>query len=494
MKWFTKRKQQQNKTAVTYMAAAALVAMLLSLWIGMQQSVWFDEAYSVLVAKQAPSEIIHLASVDTHPPAYYLMLHGWGNLFGWSDFALRSLSVLAFGGSIVVAGLLVRKLFGNRAAVYTVVLATLAPLLVRYGFEIRMYAVASLIGVLATYVMVRAREGGRQSAWLWFAYSVLLALGLLTLYYLAFLWVAHFVWLIHTDRNKLKKPFELKWLWAYVGAAVLFVPWLPKFLSQVNNGALANIGQPMNLEQIIGVISFNSLYKPLWQVDVLETAVVIVVIGWLAWAYARVYKDNKKRQNLMLLTAYIAVPVVILMVISLLRPMYVERYLSHVAIGLIMLVAVVLSKATAKYKSRQQYMVGFMASAVMVIGLLGLARVGNFNFQRMQKPDVAHAMESVGCSNASVVAADPYVATELSYYLRPGCEMRFYSEWQTMGGGYAPFSDSPMRISEKEIPVLEDKLYYAYYDAPKLIVPNDYSKISSETFGGLTVDQYEIIR
>ncbi len=494
MKWFSKRKEQENKTAKAYIVAAALVAMLLSFLIGMQQSVWFDEAYSILVAKQSPAEIVRLASVDTHPPAYYLMLHGWGSVFGWSEAALRSLSVLAYGGAVLLAGLLVRKLFGNRAAVYTVIVAALSPLLIRYGFEIRMYAVASLIGVVATYLMVKAREGGKNAIWLWSGYAVAVALGLMTLYYLAFLWVAHFVWLAYADRKNIKQPVKLKWLWAYVGAALLFLPWLPKFLAQVNNGALANIGQPMNLEQILGIISFNSLYKPLWQVGILETLVMFAVVGWLIWAYIKAYRDKKIRQNLLLLTAYIAMPIIILMVVSLMRPMYVERYLSHVAIGLMMLVGVLLSRTTEKQKPRQQYVVGFIATVILLVGVVNLARVGNFNFQRMQKPDISSAMSEVNCDDASVVAADPYVATELSYYLEPSCELRFYSEWQSMGGGYAPFSDSPMRIAETDVPVLEGKLYYVYYDEPKLTIPDHYIKSNSGTHGGLTVDQYEAIR
>lgn len=493
MKWFRKRRELENKTAKIYIIAAAVAAALISLWIGMQQSVWFDEAYSVLVAKQSPAEVVQLASVDTHPPAYYLMLHGWGNMLGWSELALRSLSVLAFGGSVFVAGLLARKLFGNRAAVYTVTLAALAPLLIRYGFEIRMYSIASFIGVLATYILVLARED-KKKVWLWAVYAVLVALGLVTLYYLAFLWVAHFIWLAYVDRKNLKKPAELRWLWAFVGAAVLFLPWLPKFLAQVNNGALASIGQPMNLEQMLGIVSFNSVYKPLWQVGVLETVVMIIIVAWFAWAYAKTFKDKKTRQNLLLVTAYIAVPVAILMIVSLMRPMYVERYLSHVAIGLIMLVAVLVSYTTTKSKPRTQYLTGFIAVAILLVGTINLVRVGNFNFQRMQKPDIQNAATAIECNSASVVAADPYVATELSYYLNSECEVRFYSEWQDLGGGYAPFSNSPMRIAEKDVPVLEDKLYYVYYGNPELNISQEYIKNSAHNYGGMTVEEYEIAR
>ena len=253
MNWhlFT-NKQQSNQYTLIYIAVAAIVAMTISLWIGLQQSVWFDEAYSILVAKQEPAEIIQLAAADVHPPMFYLILHMWGNAWGWSDAPLRLFSALALGGSVVVAGLLTRRLFGDRAAIMSVVFIALAPLLLRYGFEIRMYALASFIGIAATYVLVCARDAKKYSVWLWVLYAVLVAFGMLTLYHLALLWVAHVVWLLYMVRGKLMRFWELPWVWAFLGAVLLFTPWLPKFVGQLGNGAMANIGQPMNIGQLLG--------------------------------------------------------------------------------------------------------------------------------------------------------------------------------------------------------------------------------------------------
>ena len=57
--------------------------MAIGLWIGLRQSVWFDEAYSIMVAKQSVGEAIRLTALDTHPPLYYLFLKAWACLFGW---------------------------------------------------------------------------------------------------------------------------------------------------------------------------------------------------------------------------------------------------------------------------------------------------------------------------------------------------------------------------------------------------------------------------
>src|SRR6266542_3589812 len=115
-----------NKTAPWYeryfiwlVVSAAVLAMAISLGIGLMQSVWFDEAYSILLAKQPVADLIHLTSIDTHPPLYYLVLKLWAGLFGWGEFALRSLSVLAMGAALAIGALLVKRLFGVKAALVT---------------------------------------------------------------------------------------------------------------------------------------------------------------------------------------------------------------------------------------------------------------------------------------------------------------------------------------------------------------------------------------
>lgn len=69
------------------------VFALLSFVIGLNQSIWFDEAYSVNLAQRSVGEIISLTAVDVHPPLYYLFLKVWGEIFGFSEVALRCSSV-----------------------------------------------------------------------------------------------------------------------------------------------------------------------------------------------------------------------------------------------------------------------------------------------------------------------------------------------------------------------------------------------------------------
>lgn len=467
----------------------ALAAMILAAFVAVRQSVWFDEAYSIMVAKQPVGEVIRLAGVDTHPPLYYLVLKVWAGTFGWGEMALRSLSILAYGGSIAIGALLVRRMYGERASLGAAACMLFAPLMMRYGFEIRMYAVASLIGILATYVLVRTEQTGRNRDWA--LYGILVALGMYTLYYTAFLWTAHLVWLLIVQRKRLRAVHQSKWLWSYLGAAVLFLPWLPTFLKQMNNGALASIGQPMNLEQMLGIVSFNTLYKPLWQLTVIDTILVLIVLVIGIGSVIRAYRDAANRDYLLLLLCYILVPIVLLMGISFFKPMYVERYLSHVAIGFILLLAVSVWSASRQRSRRYRYGIMAVLVGMVAVGYAQLAAVGNFNFQRMQHPENNQVKSLLAnCPTESVLAADPYVAIELAYYVPVGCDVKFYTEWRSMGGGYAPLSESA-NIVANPVPMLQPLIHYVYYDTQKLTLDPSYHEVAVTDYDTLHIATYK---
>lgn len=476
---------------IIILIAGALLTMLVSLAIGLAQSVWFDEAYSIMLAKQSAGELLRLTGLDTHPPLYYLLLKAWAGLFGWSEFVLRSLSVLAAGGAVVFGGLLVRRLFGVKAALVTLLFIVLAPFLLRYGFEIRMYSLASLIGIAATYVLVNALSASGRRQWVLYGlYAVLVALGVYTLYYMALLWVAHVVWLLWLWRREKRPLKKAPWLLAFVGSVLLFLPWLPTFVSQVGNGALAPISQAMTLENLIGIISFGFVYQPVWQLTAGVSLLVLFAIVMVSYVVVRAFKmaDKKHIPYLVLLAMYVLVPIAILTIVSLVRPMYVERYLAHVIIGGLLLVgvsaAVVLPRATRTVRAAI-----LLLPVIMLVGAAHLVQVGNYNFQRLQKPTVDQVAVDLGkCKDgATILAADPYVAIELDYYI-PSCQVHFYSEWEELRGGYAPLSKSNLMVKDTAKELSADRpILYVYYDEPQLQMPEGMQLASLSSYGKMTV-------
>ncbi|MBA3282058.1 MAG: glycosyltransferase family 39 protein, partial [Acidimicrobiia bacterium] len=128
---------------------------------------WLDEALSVNIATLPLGEIPDALRVDGHPPLYYVLLHGWMELFGTGPVAVRSFSGLWALGLFPLIWVAARRLGGNRVATYAVALLALSPFAIRYGTETRMYAMVSVL-TLGLWLLVsdalerptRARLGG----------------------------------------------------------------------------------------------------------------------------------------------------------------------------------------------------------------------------------------------------------------------------------------------------------------------------------------------
>ena len=100
-----------------------LLALLLRL-IVINQSFWLDEAIGALVVKNQTFFQIATQFVksDNHPPLYYLLLKLWTNLFGYTEIAIRSLSVL-FGVATVYMVYLIARLIRNKQSVFPIISA-----------------------------------------------------------------------------------------------------------------------------------------------------------------------------------------------------------------------------------------------------------------------------------------------------------------------------------------------------------------------------------
>ena len=146
--------------------------------ISLNQSLWLDEATSVLAAsKLSYSAIIHQFSPgDFHPPAFYLLLKFWIDIFGSSEVAVRSLSVVFGVVTIYLVYSLTHKLFDNATALIAALLLATAPLHIYYSQEARMYILETLLVVkIMQLVITIVLEKQKLFTWIsLFAFSGLL--------------------------------------------------------------------------------------------------------------------------------------------------------------------------------------------------------------------------------------------------------------------------------------------------------------------------------
>jgi mannosyltransferase len=151
------------------------------------QSIWLDESATlILVHRGLGGMLSHLASSESTPPLYYILVWAWSKVFGSGPIGLRSFSALAGTLTIPVMYAAGRQI-SNRVGLWAAVLASVSPPMYYYSQEARCYALLTLFSAAALVAFQRSLGAPRaRSLALWAALS---ALALLTHYFAVFLFV-----------------------------------------------------------------------------------------------------------------------------------------------------------------------------------------------------------------------------------------------------------------------------------------------------------------
>lgn len=204
-----------------------LVGIGLYSWRLQWQPLWADEGYSLYFASEPLLRMLQLTAADIHPPLYYALLHGWLRLFGSTDpLLVRLASLIMLLPALPLFAGLVTRLFPQRPRLLLIasVLFTCNPLLLFYSQEVRMYGLALTLALASTLCCWQALTCERANWRWWVAYLLTATAALYTLYYTAFLLVAHLLW-AGTPRRKVRGDWRTM-LVAQLGVGLLFLPWL----------------------------------------------------------------------------------------------------------------------------------------------------------------------------------------------------------------------------------------------------------------------------
>jgi mannosyltransferase len=154
--------------ATSVVAAICVVATGLCLWSIGTESIWFDEAYSVVLTDLNFSGLFDQLREgrETNMSLYYVMLKLWRGLVGDAPGSLRLLSAIATVMTIPLLFVLTRRLFDERVAVFTALLFALNGFVLEHSQTARGYTIAALLVTATAYCIVRAVEDDRLAWWL----------------------------------------------------------------------------------------------------------------------------------------------------------------------------------------------------------------------------------------------------------------------------------------------------------------------------------------
>ena len=162
------------------------------------QSVWRDEAFSILAAQRPLSFIF--TNLGIEPPLYYILLHYWMKLFGTSEIAARSLSLLGFTLTTILVIYWSEKLFRKHwLSWFLPLLFFFNPMLLYYAFEVRAYGWFMFFSIASMYAYVEKK---------WVLLTIANVLGFYTHSYMIFVPITQGIhWLITTQIHKVIAQF-----------------------------------------------------------------------------------------------------------------------------------------------------------------------------------------------------------------------------------------------------------------------------------------------
>lgn len=153
-----------------------LATLAITLYHNSVPVMWQDELATISVITRPTGQILAtLKHVDAVHGLYYLSMHAWTNVVGYSPFALRFPSAVGMTAAAAFTALVGRRLFGYRAGVAAGLVFAVLPTVARYGQEARSYALIVMSAALALLLLYRALE--RPGALRWTAYGACLVLG-----------------------------------------------------------------------------------------------------------------------------------------------------------------------------------------------------------------------------------------------------------------------------------------------------------------------------
>lgn len=294
------------------------------------ESLWGDEGFSAMAVQRPFFEMIGVVMRDTAPPLFYIVGYIWGRLFGFSEVALRSLSLILIIGASAFAGLIVYRINKDKATgIAAGLLAFFSPFLFPFAFEWRMYALFAFTVMGSIYFFIN-RE--------WKGYVLFTVAALYTHHYALFTVLGQaLLYLVEVfERRNLIKTLKNFTPFFLVGA--LYLPWLYPFYLQLTRvkGAGFWLSAP----------SFEELAKFFYRfatggvkesLRVWAALLVLVMLAGKEWKKAG-------RKWVELLIVFMA-PVAIAFVVShLFTPIFFDRYLFSVIIGMAVLFVIGIKK------------------------------------------------------------------------------------------------------------------------------------------------------
>lgn len=267
-----------------FLHAGLFIAAFAGIWLilpTITRPLFIDESRGVNIAMLGLKGLIAQVALDNHPPLYYLVLSLWIKIFGISEPAVRSLSLLCYSAGVFLTYRLSYKIYTDKTgAFFSSLLYIFALITIAHSTNARMYSLLSVF-IFISYILYAGYfiggEGGKKRL----ALLVLVnTAGIFTHYWFLFVILGQGLFAAAVYGKKFRGIFMAEAL----PVILLFAAWGRVFFYQAGNGSMSFI---TFREGVIEETFNNFYYGRAW---ILYLVILIAVIAGLL---KRVMEDKK---------------------------------------------------------------------------------------------------------------------------------------------------------------------------------------------------------
>ena len=370
--------EKQNKAKILHIVIIVLGIIFVGFTI-FHENIWFDEVYSVGMARHSFIDIWKIGGNDVHPVLYYWLLRIVDLITGSSIIAYRIFSALG----VVILGILgythIRKDFGEKTGIIFSFLSYFLPAMPDFANQIRMYSWAILsVTILAIYGYRIVKQSSMKN---WIIFELASIFSIFIHYYgLMAAGIINICLLIYLIKNK-KKQDIITIVIGGIIQAILYIPWLIYFAKQLNNishGFWIGFDFPNTL---IELLSFQFIGN-------IKNYYLGFIISILVYIFAGICLFKAKKQNEDLLPVKLSIGIyftviiaAIIMTIILGTSIVYYRYL-FVITGLY-----IFTLSFALSKEKNNYIIVAICAVILILGIMSTYIQFKDNYsQRNEKP------------------------------------------------------------------------------------------------------------
>ncbi|MFF4602580.1 glycosyltransferase family 39 protein [Streptomyces sp. NPDC001339] len=314
-----------------------------------EHSMWRDEAATWQAAHRSLAGIGHmLGQVDVVHGLYYAVMHGVFALFGDSLVTLRLPSVLATAGACALTALIGARLSGRWVGIGAGLALAVIPAVQEYAQEGRSYALVLASVALATWLLVGALE--RPSARRWAGYTAAVLIAALLNWFSLLALVAHAVTVVYARPGRVRCT-----RWALAAAAAVAGA-LPLVLASRAQADQVSWIKPLGWSTVLGVVI---------------TVTIAALCTRLPHArLAAGLREDVPRAHVSLAAVALplcAVPQIGLAIVSLVKPLYITRYVLFAYIGLALLIGVLLATIASRIKTHPRVLLPATTALALLV-------------------------------------------------------------------------------------------------------------------------------